>query len=34
MFEDKEIWLAAISNPEFKLIWLENDTEMRKADLW
>jgi hypothetical protein len=31
MFEDKELWLAAISNPMFKLVWLENDTEVRKA---
>lgn len=29
MFQDKELWLAAISNP--KLIWLEDDADVSKA---
>jgi hypothetical protein len=31
MFEDKELWLAAISNPKFKLMWLEDDADIRKG---
>jgi hypothetical protein len=31
MFQDKECWLAAISNPMFKLSWLDDECDLRKA---
>ena len=31
IFQDKECWLAAISNPVFKLLWLDDEDELKKA---
>jgi hypothetical protein len=31
MFQDKECWLAAISNPMFKVSWLDDEGDLRKA---
>nr|CAH0100218.1 unnamed protein product [Daphnia galeata] len=31
IFQDKECWLAAISNPVFKLLWLDDEDEFKKA---
>lgn len=31
MFADNELRLATITNPHFKLSWLENDDEIRRA---
>jgi hypothetical protein len=31
IFQDKECWSAAISNPVFKLLWLDDEDEFKKA---
>lgn len=31
IFQDKEYWLVAISNPMLKLSWLDEEGDLRKA---